>query len=147
MITKVKIQIESSIENLDAQGLAEGDTEKNLTNAEGSYRFGEGEAFLNFAEQSEGGKIHTEISCLGNGVTVRRDGAIESRMHFAEGESHHSLYIIPPYEFDVIVTAKRVRVDLNSDGGTIDLLYHMEIGGAKKKARMKIWISQASKRV
>ena len=145
MIIKVKIKIESTIENLDSTGLVDGDAEKTLTEANGTYRFGEGEAFLNFNEESEGGKIRTEITCLGNSVTVRRDGAIESRMHFSEGESHRSLYIIPPYQFESTVTAKRVRVNLTADGGEIDLVYRMNIGGADKNARMKIWILQASK--
>ena len=145
MIIKVKVKIESTIENLDPAGLVDGDAEKTLTEANGTYRYSEGEAFLNFNEESEGGKIRTEITCLGNSVTVRRDGAIESRMHFAEGESHRSLYIIPPYQFESTVTAKRVRVNLNADGGEIDLLYAMTIGGAGKNARMKIWILQASK--
>lgn len=145
MIIKVKIKIESTIENLDSAGLVDGDAEKALTEAYGTYRYGEGEAFLNFTEENEGGKIHTEITCLGNSVTVRRDGAIESRMHFSEGETHRSLYVIPPYQFESTVTAKRVRVNLNSDGGEIDLVYGMTIGGADKNARMKIWILQASK--
>ena len=145
MIIKVKVKIESTIENLDSAGLIDGDAEKTLTEANGTYRYSEGEAFLNFNEESEGGKIRTEISCLGNSVTVRRDGAIESRMHFAEGESHRSLYIIPPYQFESTVTAKRVRVNLNAEGGEIDLVYGMTIGGADKNARMKIWILQASK--
>ena len=145
MIIKVKVKIESTIENLDSAGLVDGDAEKTVTESNGTYRFGEGEAFLNFNEESEGGKIRTEITCLGNSVTVRRDGAIESRMHFSEGESHRSLYIIPPYQFESIVTAKRVRVNLTADGGEIDLVYRMNIGGADKNARMKIWILQASK--
>ena len=145
MIIKVKIKIESTIENLDSAGLVDGDAEKTVTESNGTYRFGEGEAFLNFNEESEGGKIRTEITCLGNSVTVRRDGAIESRMHFSEGESHRSLYIIPPYQFESTVTAKRVRVNLTADGGEIDLVYRMNIGGADKNARMKIWILQASK--
>ncbi len=145
MIIKVKIKIESTIENLDSAGLVDGDAEKTLTEAYGTYRYGEGEAFLNFSEENEGGKIHTEITCLGNSVTVRRDGAIESRMHFSEGETHRSLYVIPPYQFESTVTAKRVRINLNSEGGEIDLVYGMTIGGADKNARMKIWILQASK--
>jgi uncharacterized beta-barrel protein YwiB (DUF1934 family) len=68
-------------------------------------------------------------------------------MHFSEGETHHFIYTIAPYQFDATVTAKRVRTELDSEGGKIDLLYNMNIGGADKNARMKIWISQASKQV
>ena len=147
MIISVKIKIESIIENLDSRGLIDGDPERSLTEANGTYRYSDGEAFINFNEQGEYGKIHTEIKCLGGTVTVRRDGAIESNMHFAEGESHHSLYVIAPYQFDSTVTAKRVRTDLTAEGGKIDLLYSMVLGGTEKNARMKIWISQASKQI
>ena len=128
MIIKVKVKIESSIENLDRMGLIDGDAEKTVSEANGTYRYSNGEAFIKFNEQSEGGKIHTEISCLGGAVTVRRDGAIESRMHFSEGETHHFIYTIAPYQFDATVTAKRVRTELDSEGGKIDLLYNMNIG-------------------
>ncbi len=147
MIIKVKVKIESIIENLDSAGLLDGDAEKSISETEGTYRYNNGEAFLNFSEESEGGRVRTEIKCLGGSVTVRRDGAIESYMHFFEGESHHSIYTISPYQFDATVTARRVRIDLGADGGHIDLLYNMKIGGADKNARMKIWISQASKQV
>ena len=147
MIINVKIKIESIIENLDSSGLIDGDAEKSVSEAMGIYRFYDGEAFINFSEQTEGGKARTEIKCLGGTVTVRRDGAIESYMHFSEGESHHSVYTIAPYRFDATVTSKRVRIDLNSEGGEIDLVYNMTIGGADKNARMKIWISKASRQV
>lgn len=147
MISKVKVKIESSIENLDAAGLPDGDVEKNVSEAEGFYRFDDGKAHLNYTEENEGGRCRTEISCLGGEVIVRRSGAIESEMRFFEGESHLSIYSIPPYRFDATVTAKRVRIELTEDGGGVDLLYNMKIGGADKSARMKIWISQASKRI
>ena len=145
MIIKVKIKIESTIENLDSAGLVDGDAERSVSEVSGTYRYGEGEAFLNFNEESEGGRVHTEITCLGGSVTVRRDGAIDSYMRFSEGENHRSIYTIAPYQFESTVTAKRVRLELSADGGTIDLLYNMKIGGAEKNARMKIWISQASR--
>ena len=147
MIISVKIKIESIIENLDSAGLIDGDPERSVTEVMGTYRYSDDEAFVNFNEQSEYGKTHTEIKCLGGTVAVRRDGAIESNMHFAEGESHHSLYTIAPYRFDSTVTAKRVRTELGPEGGKIDLLYSMVIGGAEKNARMKIWISQASRQI
>ena len=144
MIIKAKVKIESSIENLDASGLAEGDIEKTFTEAQGFYRFDEGEAFVSFTEQTDGGNCRTEIILLGGEVTVRRSGAIESEMRFLEGADHSSIYSIPPYQFDVTITTKRIRLDLTEAGGKINLFYNMKIGGADKAARMKIWISQAS---
>mgnify|MGYP003298312565 CR=1 FL=1 len=45
MIIKVKVKIESTIENLDSAGLVDGDAEKALTEAYGTYRYGEGEHY------------------------------------------------------------------------------------------------------
>ena len=142
MINKVRVKIESTIENLDSAGLSEGDAEKTVTEAEGFYRFSEGSCFLNYTEDNEGGRCRTEVSCIGGAVTVRRSGSIESEMYFAEGESHSSIYSIPPYRFDTTVVTRRIRAELNQDGGRIDLFYNMKIGGADKSARMRIWISQ-----
>ena len=143
-ITEVKIKIESAIENLDSAGLPEGDIERAATEAEGYLRYSDGEAVLTYCEESEGGRAESEIICRGAGVTVKRRGAIESELYFEEGKSHSSLYSVPPYKFDATVTARRVRVDLGADGGKIDLLYNMKIGGAEKSTRMKIWIFPSS---
>ena len=76
-------------------------------------------------------------------MRVKRSGAIESDLYFKEGESHSSIYSVPPYKFDATGRARRIRTELNDCGGRIDLLYNMKIGGAEKSARMKIWISKA----
>lgn len=143
VINEVNIKIESTIENLDAAGLPEGDVERNTSEVSGFLRFSDGEAVLTYTEENEGGRALSEIVCKDGGITVCRKGAIESELYFKEGESHTSIYSVPPYKFDATVTAKRVRADLSADGGKIDLLYNMKIGGAEKSARMKIWISKA----
>ena len=146
-ITEVKIKIESTIENLDSAGLPEGDVERSVSEAEGFLKYSDGCATLTYAEENEGGRAEAEIVSSGKCVVVKRSGAIESKLHFEEGKSHHSLYSVPPYKFDATVTAKRVRVNLTSDGGSIDLLYNMKIGGAEKSARMKIWILPFSNQI
>lgn len=142
-ISEVKVKIESSIENLDSAGLPEGDIERALSTAVGFYRYTENEKILTYVEENEGGRAETEILIKDGGVRVLRRGAIESDLYFKEGESHSSVYSVPPYKFDATVTAKRVRLNLGETDGQIDLLYSMKIGGAEKSARMKIWILQA----
>lgn len=144
---EVKIKIESSIENLDSAGLPEGDIERNASEAMGDYSYSEDEITLNYTEKNEGGKAVSEIIIRDGGVRVKRHGAIESDLYFKEGESHSSIYSVPPYKFDATVKAKRVKIELNENGGKIDLLYNMKIGGAEKSARMKIWILQASRQI
>lgn len=144
MLKKVKLKIESIIYDLGPQELPEGEPEKTVLECFGSLFITYGRTSITYTENSEGGSIRSEIICLDGQVTVIRSGAIESELCFVEGETHHSMYSIPPYKFDAVVEAKRVRVDINENEGTLDLLYNMEIGGAKKAARMKIWISQVS---
>ena len=141
MLKKANIKIESTIDNLDSCGLPDGDSEKSVTEAEGSYRFSMDEAVITYKEIIEGTEISSRIAFIGNTVSVKRSGGIESHLFFREGETTTSLYSIPPYQFDAEVSAKRVRVNLTESGGTIDLIYNMKIGGAEKATRMKIWIS------
>lgn len=146
-ITEVKIKIESTIENLDAAGLVVGDVEKNESQAVGFFRYQDGDACLTYTEENEGGRAESEIICKGAYVCVKRRGAIESELYFEEGKSHSSIYSVPPYRFDATVTAKRVRISLDENGGRLDLIYNMKIGGAEKSARMKIWISPSSNQI
>ena len=143
-IIDVKLIIESSIENLDENGLSVGDIEKTVSEAQGRYKFSEQSVILLYHEKSDGGDIRSEISYKDGVLTVKRSGAIESCLQFKEGESHRSIYSIPPYQFDAEVKARRIRVGLDENGGAIDLIYNMKIGGAEKSARMKIWISENS---
>ena len=143
MLKKVRLKIESVIDNLDEGGLPQGESERSVSDCMGSLRMSDGRITLTYTEKNEGAEIRSEIICLDGQVTVRRSGAIESELCFKEGVLHRSLYSIPPYKFDATVIAKRVRVAVTEMGGSIDLIYNMTVGGAEKAARMKIWISQA----
>lgn len=144
MLKKVKLKIESVIDNLGPSGLSEGEAEKSVSECLGSLRIADGRISLTYTEKSEGGEVRSEIVCLDGQVSVIRSGAIESELCFIEGKTHHSVYSVPPFKFDAQVMAKRVRVDVSEGEGHIDLLYNMTVGGAEKAVRMKIWISQAS---
>ncbi len=144
MIDKVKLKIESTIEDLNEAGLPEGDIERDAIEADGFYRYDGGNIHLSYSEEREGGRIRTEIISAGGSLRVIRSGAVESNMYFSEGESHSSVYTITPYSLDADVHTRRIRMELNEEGGKIDLLYNIKIGGADRSARMKIWISKPS---
>lgn len=135
-----KIKIESYIENLDSRGLVEGDGERSVSCPRGKYGYLDGKAIISYGEESEGGRIESEVQLLGETVRVKRSGAIESIFVFREGECTHSLYKIPPYSFETEIKTRRIRVSLDERGGTLELFYNMKIGGTDKNARMKIWI-------
>ena len=141
MLKRVSLKIESVIDNLTPEGLPEGEAEKSVTQSVGTLRISDGRTSLTYTESTEQGEIRTMIVCLGGQVSVSREGAIVSELCFTEGETHRSIYEIPPFKFDADVRAKRVRVNITESEGLIDLLYNMTIGGAEKAARMRIWIS------
>ena len=60
-------------------------------------------------------------------VTLRRSGKLRSEMVFQEGVRHESLYQLDFGALLMTVTAKRVYYDIVSDGGSIDIVYNIEI--------------------
>ena len=142
MLKKVKINIHSHIENLDSVGLPDGDAEISDSTYDGVMKTIRDEISLSYKESGEGGEIFSDIQKRDDTVTVSRRGAIESTLHFSKDEVFKTLYSIPPYKFDMTVTTLRLRSDISSLGAEIDILYMMEVGGAKKRCRMKISVCE-----
>ena len=136
----VKVKIQSKIENLDGAGLPLGDIERSDDTFLGRYEYADGSATLWYEERGESGEVRSEISVSDGVVTVKRSGAIESIFVFKPGEEYDTLYSVPPYKFDVRLKPRKIGAELGSEGGQVDLLYNMSIGGADKAVRMKIWI-------
>ena len=60
-------------------------------------------------------------------VILRRTGKLRSEMIFREGMRHESLYQLEFGALLMTITAKQVFFDIVPDGGTIDLLYSIDI--------------------
>ena len=60
-------------------------------------------------------------------VTLTREGKLNSQMVFEEGISHDSLYQMDFGTLMLTVKATRVYYDILPDGGTIDLVYKIDI--------------------
>ena len=60
-------------------------------------------------------------------VTLSRRGQLNSQMVFEEGVSHDSLYQMEFGTLMLTVKATRVYYDIVPDGGTIDLVYAIDI--------------------
>lgn len=143
-ISLARIKILSVIENLDASGVPDGESERDESEREGYYSFSDGEIEITYSDESEAGRAESVIAVNGETVKVKRTGSISSELIFEEGKSHSSLYSVPPYSFDATVRTKRIRRALDESGGRLDLYYNMSIGGADKSARMSIWIYPVS---
>ena len=60
-------------------------------------------------------------------IVLLRSGKLNSQMVFQEGISHESLYQMEFGALMMTVTAKKVSYDLTEAGGTVDLIYSIDI--------------------
>lgn len=137
----VKIEIESLIEELDDSGLVES-SDKTRTVSEGIMKNEGSKIRLTYTEKSENASIESEISVSESEVTVSRRGGAEYDFIFREGEKTDALYSIPPYSFDAEIYTRRIRNALCEGVGEITLIYDMTLGGARKRTKMKILVSE-----
>lgn len=138
IIKEKKFRICSVIDNLLPSGLVDGAPEKTEISPDGFLKISEAEYEITYSEMTEGGKIVSAITVNADSVRVKRVGAVESDMYFKEREVHESIYGVPPYSFDVVITTKKIRNNMTRESGRLDIHYLMKIGGADKAVRMKI---------
>lgn len=60
-------------------------------------------------------------------ITLSRKGPLTSQMVFQVGQYHESLYQMEFGALMITVCATKVEYDIREDGGTIDLVYGIEI--------------------
>ena len=60
-------------------------------------------------------------------ITLTREGRLRSQMVFQEGVRHESLYQMEFGALMMVVCAKKIVHDLTEAGGTVDLVYSIEI--------------------
>ena len=138
IIKEKKFIIKSVIENLSPSGAAEGEPEGTSIVCDGFLKISGNEINISYTENSEGGKIVSDITVSDGVVRVKRVGAVESDIIFSPDKPHKSLYRVPPFSFDTTVVTKKIRNSLTKDGGRLDIYYDMEIGGAAKYVKMRI---------
>ena len=133
VIKDKKFKVASVIEN-------EGDEarEKSESGVFGTLKISEDSYGISYAETCEGVSTKTFITIKDGEVRVKRLGGVESDFLFAEGVSNTSLYRIPPYAFDAVVTAKKISFDIKEEMGSLYILYLLKIGGAEKNVELKI---------
>lgn len=135
---KLILTVNSVIDNLSDAGLPEADPEINIFTTDGTLSVLEEGYLLGFTEVQEGGKVHTDLYISKECVRLVKSGDITSEMRFSEGEIFNTLYRVGPYSFDMTVRTKRIRNSLTENGGELQLIYSMNVGGQEKNVRMKI---------
>lgn len=71
--------------------------------------------------------VTTSFSIQPGKVTLSRNGALQSQMHFEVGQYHHSLYQTEFGALQISVYASQVDCELDEKGGTLDLVYAIDI--------------------
>ena len=61
------------------------------------------------------------------GVVLKRTGKLQNQMIFMEGRRHESLYQLDIGALMIAVRATSVKSDLTEQGGTVDIVYNIEI--------------------
>ena len=61
------------------------------------------------------------------GVILKRSGSLQNQMIFMEGKRHESLYQLDIGALMIAVKATSVRSAVNEQGGTVDIIYNIEI--------------------
>ena len=135
---KLILTVNSVIDNLSDAGLPDGDPEINIFTTDGTLSVFDGGYLLRFTEVQEGGETHTSLYITADNVRLVKSGAITSEMRFSDGEIFNTLYCVGPYSFDMTVRTKKIRNSLTEDGGELQLIYSMNVGGQEKNVRMKI---------
>jgi uncharacterized beta-barrel protein YwiB (DUF1934 family) len=138
-VKEVCVTVKSVIQNLDG-GIPYGEDEVTEAIVFGFMRPTDTGFFLTYSENGEGGRTVSDVTVDGERVTVRRHGSVESEMVFEVGTSHSSIYEVPPYRFDMKVSATKIRNTLALGSGGLDLFYKMELGGAEKKVRLRLFV-------
>ena len=61
------------------------------------------------------------------GVILKRSGKLQNQMIFMEGKRHESLYQLDIGALMIAVKATSVKSTVNEQGGTVDIIYNIEI--------------------
>ena len=142
MLKKVKIDISSSLYELDDLSKRNGEPERESESAIGTLKYDGIEIRISYKNFVEGAQISSQIVALGKEIIVKRSGAIISEMIFNCDEVYKTLYRIPPYAFDMEIKTESIKNDLSASGGTLEVKYTIDVGGAKKSAEMSITVSE-----
>ena len=137
-VKEVTLLVKSTIENIEDGVIDHDRDEITESTVSGFMKPTENGFFLTYSEEGEDGRTVCDITVADSTVRVRRIGSVVSDLCFEVGVAHTSIYEVPPYKFDMVVEATKIRNTLALGSGVLDLFYKMNIGGATKKVRLKI---------
>lgn len=137
--SKILIQTEKLMKKVyvDIYGTvcADGETDNMNYSTEGYLRKKNGKYYIQYkeGELSDSIRCSTTIKVNPDGiVTMLRSGEANTQMIFEKDRCHISCYETNFGNLTVSVTADKVNIDLNDDGGTVDVGYNLSINNTPK---------------
>ncbi len=125
---KVYVEIDGSVTNA-------GETDRMNYSTEGSFCKKSGKYYIHYTEGTllGAGECKTTIKVSPNGVvTMLRSGEANTQMIFEAGRRHISCYETEYGNLTVGVTAGKVLIDMNDNGGKLDIDYSLTINNVTK---------------
>lgn len=114
---------------------ADGETDHMQYSTEGLLTKKNGKYYIQYkeGELSDGIKCNTTIKVNPDGiVTMLRSGEANTQMIFEKNRCHISCYETNFGNLTISVTADKVDIDLNDNGGTVDIGYNLSINNTPK---------------
>ena len=110
----------------------------------GQYSFNGGESTLTYMESELTGLEGTQTSFTVEpfGVTMLREGTLNSRMVFEEGRKHYFLYETPFGSSTMGVDTQRINMQLTESGGDMEIDYAIDFDNSfvgKNKFIIKVF--------
>lgn len=110
--------------------LIDGESDDMIITCPASYTYTPDRQEIVYDEYSDDGTaIRTEIISQNNTVTIKRNGMGDTCFELCEGVTGREKYITPAGMIMLQYTARSVISELDRDGGKIDLLYTLDLGG------------------
>lgn len=87
---------------------------------------------ISYDETEENGtKGVTTIFIVGKlGLSMLRTGALQSEMHFKEGEVFETMYETPYGAMDMVIKTKSMKMNMSAFGGEFAFSYGVSLSGA-----------------
>ncbi len=128
------------------QQYAEQDSDVTTFTTVGTLKTKDGVYILSYDESEMIGAkgVKTELTIEdGTKMTLARTGGMESRMTVEKGRRHNCLYNTPHGDFVIGIYGDAIKVDMNSDGGSIYMSYTIDVNsGLLSKNIMEIKVKE-----
>lgn len=117
----------------------DGETDVTTLSACGNWENG----VLTYGTNEDGVTDRTRLT-VGETVQMERTGALSSRLIFEKGVTHRCPYGTPYGTLELLVTTHRMVNRLTQTGGSLQLIYTLNAGGAPIENEIEIVIKEVS---